>query len=134
MKMLIAMTMMMLLVQVAVAEEEFNIEDYGELAFPKDAVEEVKYPKVWLLVMVSGDGDMQEWTRHVLWSSCVSKGTKELDRHLRLEPFGELDRQDDPVNPFRYNGFFCDRDMPKPKPEPVSMLMPKCLSPMKECA
>ncbi len=124
MKMLIAMTMMMLLVQGAVAEEEFNIEDYGELAFPEDAVEEVKYPLVWLLVMVTGDNDMQEWTRHGLWSSCVSKGLKELKRHLMI---GAKDG-----NPYRYNGFFCDKDVPEPVP--VSMLMPKCLSPMKECA
>ena len=111
MRKLIVMMMMMLL-QTAVAHDEYK------------AQQELIESQVWLLVMVTAEGDMMEWTRHGLWSSCVSKGTEELKRHLMI---GAADD-----NPYRYNGFFCDKDVPEP--EPVSMLMPMCLSPMKECA
>jgi hypothetical protein len=37
----------------------------------------------------------------------------------------------DRVNPYRYNGFKCNEE---PKPNSVSRVVPKCLQPMKECA
>ncbi len=78
----------------------------------------------WLLVLVINT-EMVERTEFDSYADCMRVGTAIVDA-----TFGDTATPQDWKIEGRLDGFFCDEI----KPEPVAREMPKCLSPMKECA